>query len=57
MWDLPQTAATFSFLGVSGFILLWDVLLAGQIAQARRQARDFLAITALCRCRSRMLGI
>ena len=48
MWDLPQTAASLTFAGVSGFILLWDVLLAGQIAQARRQARDFLAITALC---------
>ncbi|MGQ0646888.1 MAG: hypothetical protein ACT4P7_04920 [Gemmatimonadaceae bacterium] len=48
MWELRWDAATVSFAAVSVFILLWDVLLAGQIAQARRQARDFLAITALC---------
>lgn len=48
MWDVPRDAATLAFAGVSAFILLWDVLLAGQIAQARRQAKDFLALTALC---------
>jgi hypothetical protein len=45
---MPRDAAILTFGGVSVFILLWDVLLAGQIAQARRQARDFLAVTALC---------
>ena len=48
VWDVPRDAATLAFAGVSAFILLWDVLLAGQIAQARRQAKDFLALTALC---------
>ena len=48
MWDVPQDAVTLTFAGVSAFVLVWDVWLAGQIAQARRQAKDFLAITALC---------
>ena len=48
MWDVPRNAATLTFAGVSVFVLLWNVVLAGQIAQARRQARDFLAVTALC---------
>jgi hypothetical protein len=34
-------------LGATAVVLLWDVLLAGQISRARRQARDFLAVTAL----------
>ncbi|MCC6319742.1 MAG: hypothetical protein IT361_18875 [Gemmatimonadaceae bacterium] len=48
MWDVPRDAATLAYAALSVFVLLWDVLLAGQIAQARRQARDFLALTALC---------
>lgn len=46
--DFPRTPLALAWAGVSLFILLWDVALAGQIAQARRQARDFLAMTALC---------
>lgn len=48
MPPLPRDPATVAFTGISVFILLWDVLLAGQIAQARRQQRDMLAVTALC---------
>lgn len=45
---LPRDPASLAFFGASALILLWNVLLAGQIARARRQARDFLAVTALC---------
>jgi hypothetical protein len=48
MPELPRDPLALSFIGISVFVVLWDVLLAGQIAQARRQARDMLAITALC---------
>ena len=41
-WRLTGYAA------LSAAVLLWDVLLAGQIANARRQSRPFLAITSLC---------
>ncbi len=37
-----------SWLAASLLILLWDVLLAGQIAKARRQSRLFLALTSIC---------
>lgn len=37
-----------AWLVASGLILLWDVLLAGQIANARRQSRLFLALTSIC---------
>lgn len=37
-----------SWVGISLLILLWDVLLAGQIAKARRQSRLFLALTSIC---------
>jgi hypothetical protein len=36
------------YLAVSLAILLWDVILAGQIVRARRTSRLFLAITSLC---------
>ncbi len=45
---MPTDTPTLSFLGVLGFVLLWNVILAGQIAQARRQSPDVLALTALC---------
>lgn len=48
MPELPHSAAAITWLIASGFVLLWDILLAGQIAQARRQSRGFLAVTALC---------
>ena len=48
MPDLPHGGPALSFLAASVFILLWNVLLAGQIAQARGQSRLFLAVTALC---------
>ena len=37
-----------AYCALSVVVLLWNVVLAGQIAQARRQSRDFLAATALC---------
>ena len=37
-----------SWAAVSVAILLWDVLLAGQIAKARRQSRLFLGLTSIC---------
>ena len=36
------------YVAFSLLVLLWDVLLAGQIAQARRQSKLFLALTAIC---------
>ncbi|MEO6444872.1 MAG: hypothetical protein ABIZ91_11890 [Gemmatimonadaceae bacterium] len=36
------------YAALSVLVLLWDVLLAGQIARARRQSRLFLALTAIC---------
>lgn len=48
MPELPRDVSALSYLAASGFVLLWNVLLAGQIAQARGQSRGFLAITALC---------
>lgn len=36
------------YVAVSLAILLWDVVLAGQIVRARRQSRPFLALTSLC---------
>ncbi len=45
---MPTDTPTLSYLGAAAFLLLWNVALAGQIAQARRQSRDVLAVTALC---------
>jgi len=36
------------YVALSAAVLLWDVLLAGQIANARRQTRLFLALTSIC---------
>lgn len=36
------------YLAISILVLLWDVLLAGQIAQARRLSKFVLALTAIC---------
>ena len=36
------------YVALSAVVLLWDVLLAGQIANARRQTRLFLALTSIC---------
>lgn len=36
------------YIAVSVAVLLWDVLLAAQIAKARRQSRLFLALTSIC---------
>lgn len=36
------------YLAASLVILVWDVVLAGQIVRARRQSRHFLALTSLC---------
>lgn len=41
-WILP------GYIAVSTAVLLWDVLLAAQIARARRQSRFFLALTSIC---------
>jgi hypothetical protein len=46
--ELPHTVAALTWLTASAFILLWNILLAGQIAQARGQSRAFIAVTALC---------
>lgn len=48
MTPFPRTTAAAAYVIVAVGVLIWDVLLAGQIARARRQARDFLAVTALC---------
>lgn len=45
---MPTDTPTLAWLGAAAFMLLWNVLLAGQIAQARRQQPDLLALTALC---------
>ena len=45
---LPRDWLSLSWYAFSALALLWDVFLAGQIAQARRQSRVFLGITALC---------
>lgn len=37
----------YAFYAASALVLLWDVLLAGQIAQLRRAPRFFRAVTAL----------
>ncbi|HEX4934804.1 MAG TPA: hypothetical protein VFV33_16555, partial [Gemmatimonadaceae bacterium] len=36
------------YVALSAAVLLWDVLLAGQIAKARRQSRGVLALTSIC---------
>lgn len=45
---MPTDTPSLAWLGAAAFVLLWNVLLAGQIAQARRQRPDVLALTALC---------
>jgi hypothetical protein len=45
---MPTDRPSLAYLGVMGFVLLWNVLLAGQIARARRQAPHMLGVTALC---------
>jgi hypothetical protein len=45
---IPRDWLSLAWFAFSGFILLWDVFLAGQIAQARRQSPVFLALTAIC---------
>ena len=49
-WQLiqPHEWLMVGYAVVSVAILLWDVLLAGQIANARRQSRLFLALTSIC---------
>jgi hypothetical protein len=42
------TRLPVAYLVVSGLVLLWDVFLAGQIAQLRRAPRPFTTLTALC---------
>jgi len=37
-----------AYVALSALVLLWDVLLAGQIARARRQSRAFVSLTAVC---------
>lgn len=46
VWRTEWTLAAYAAL--SAAVLLWDVLLAGQIAKARRQSRLFLALTSIC---------
>lgn len=45
---LPRDVPALTYLAATGFVLLWNVLLARQIAQARGQSRGFIAVTALC---------
>lgn len=45
---LPREWLIPGYLGVSVAVLLWDVVLASQIARARRQSRLFLALTSIC---------
>lgn len=45
-WRAEWTMVGYAAL--SAVVLLWDVLLAGQIAKARRQSRLFLALTSIC---------
>lgn len=45
---LPREWLVPGYLVVSIAVLLWDVILASQIARARRQSRLFLALTSIC---------
>lgn len=45
---LPREWLLPGYIAVSVAVLLWDVLLASQIARARRQSRLFLALTSIC---------
>ncbi|MGQ0765102.1 MAG: hypothetical protein ACT4OZ_05475 [Gemmatimonadota bacterium] len=44
---IPRDLSGVTFLATSAVILLWNVLLASQIARARRQSPDFISVTAL----------
>ncbi len=45
---LPRDVPALTYLAATGFVLVWNVLLARQIAQSRGQSRGFIAVTALC---------
>lgn len=45
---LPREWIVPGYIAVSTAVLSWDVLLAAQIARARRQSRFFLALTSIC---------
>ena len=44
---MPSDAPLAAYVALSLFLLLWDVFLAGQIAQLRSAPRPFAAVTAL----------